>query len=407
MKNVIRLLTFFAIVATLALPAFAQATQSTPATAAAPACAEEAKANQLYETWRKERTGTPERQKIAYEAGKQMGQLCPDNELYVKYVKKFVDKFEAAQRRFDFAKAYEAKNYNVVYQLGRDISTAEPDNLTTLITLGWAGYLATTEKNETFNGDAANYARRALQMIQSGKEPMILDAKLNKDVVNWAPFASKDDAIARLNFALGIYSIKRPEESLPYFIAVTQTQNNALSKEPQVYSNIAFAYQAGQYNKLAEDYKVKCQAGGVVSDTPECKAQLDTLNNVVDRVIDAYARAIAHSGADPKYQAQKTEYMKTVTEFYKFRHDNSEVGLNELIAGVLAKPMPTGVVTPTPVVTPAATPTATPASGGGVGVGNGAMTPVTTTTTQPATTAPKPATTEATKPKPTAPTKKP
>ena len=405
MKNVIRLLTFFAIVATLALPAFAQNAQpaATPA-----ACAEEAKANELYETWRKERTGD---QKIAYEAGKQMGQLCPNNELYVKYVKKFVDRYEAANRRFEFAKAYGGKDYTVAYQLGREIVTAEPDNLTTLIALGWGGYLATTEKNEAFNADAANYARRALQSIKSGKEPMVFDAKQNKDVVNWAPFNGRDDAVARLNYALGVYSIKQPEESLPYFITVAQTQNNPLSKEPQVYSNIAFAYQAGQYNKLAEDYKVKCQAGGVVSDTPECKAQLDTLNNVVDRIVDAYARAIAYSGTDPKYQSQKTEYMNNLTQFYKFRNNNSDTGLTELIAGVLSKPLPTGAVAPTPVMAPATTPTPT-TTGDAMGTGNGAtgtsMTTTTTTTTTPATSpAPKPATTEMSKPKPTAPTNKP
>ncbi len=393
MKNVIRLLTFFAVVATVALPAFAQGTAPVPA--ATPACAEEVKANQLYETWREQRTKD---QKIAYEAGKQMGQLCPNNELYVNYVKKFVDRYEAANRRFEFAKAYGAKNFNVAYQIGREIVTAEPDNLTTVIALGWGGYLATTEKNEAFNADAANYARRALQAIKSGKEPMVFDPQQNKDVVNWAPFSGKDDAVARLNYALGVYSIKQPEESLPYFITVAQTQNNPLSKEPQVYSNIAFAYQAGQYNKLAEDYKVKCQAGGVVSDTPECKAQLETLNNVVDRIVDAYARAIAHSAADPKYQTQKSEYMKTLTEFYKFRNNNSDTGLNELIAGVLAKPLPTGTVTPTPVATPAAT-TPTPTTGDAMGAGNGAATTMMTPKPETSTT-PKPATTEMTKPKP-------
>jgi hypothetical protein len=32
--------------------------------------------------------------------------------------------------------------------------------------------------------------------------------------------------------------------------------------------------------------------------------------------------------------------MKQLTTFYKFRHENSDAGLNEFIASVLAKPLP-------------------------------------------------------------------
>jgi len=35
-----------------------------------------------------------------------------------------------------------------------------------------------------------------------------------------------------------------------------------------------------------------------------------------------------------------TTWRTRLAEFYKFRHDGSDVGLNELIAGILATPLP-------------------------------------------------------------------
>ena len=34
------------------------------------------------------------------------------------------------------------------------------------------------------------------------------------------------------------------------------------------------------------------------------------------------------------------EWMKRLTDLYKFRHENSDTGLNELIASVLSTPLP-------------------------------------------------------------------
>jgi hypothetical protein len=61
---------------------------------------------------------------------------------------------------------------------------------------------------------------------------------------------------------------------------------------------------------------------------------------VLDRIIDAYARAVALAGTNPQNQAAKAQWMTQLTNFYKFRNNNSDAGLNEFIAGVLAKPLP-------------------------------------------------------------------
>ena len=88
---------------------------------------------------------------------------------------------------------------------------------------------------------------------------------------------------------------------------------------------------------MSDDYSKRFSTQ---AESPESKAALENINKVVDKIIDAYARAVALAGNDPQNQKAKDGWMATLTNFYKFRHDKSDAGLTELIAGVLAKPLP-------------------------------------------------------------------
>jgi phage shock protein A len=75
-------------------------------------------------------------------------------------------------------------------------------------------------------------------------------------------------------------------------------------------------------------------------ETPESKAALEKLNVVMDRIVDAYARAIASAGTDPKTDQSRREWLAQASTYYKFRHGGSDAGLTEFIASVLQKPVP-------------------------------------------------------------------
>jgi hypothetical protein len=68
--------------------------------------------------------------------------------------------------------------------------------------------------------------------------------------------------------------------------------------------------------------------------------EVEKLNQVVDRLIDYYARAVNAAGTDPKYARKKTEWSEHVTVFYKFRHNGTTDGLEDYIANVMNSPLP-------------------------------------------------------------------
>ena len=57
-------------------------------------------------------------------------------------------------------------------------------------------------------------------------------------------------------------------------------------------------------------------------------------------IIDAYARAIATAGTDPKTEQSRKEWQQQLLNYYKFRNNGSDAGLAEFIAAAPKKPLP-------------------------------------------------------------------
>ena len=243
---------------------------------------------------------------------------------------------------------YDKKDYAKAFELGKQVLADEPDNVKVLIDLAYAGFMTASSRVDTFNADSLVYAKKAIQLLQSGSVPD-----------NWAPYSNKDEALAYMNNTIGQLTFqKNPSEALPYLLRAAQFEGK-LKKLPLTYGIIGDAYQSGPYDKLSADYKARFEGK---DESPESKLALENINQVIDRIIDAYARAVALSGGEAAYQANKKAWMDTLTTWYKYRHNQSDVGLTDLIASVINKPLPPE---PTPLTTlPAATPTtSTPASG--------------------------------------------
>lgn len=377
MKKIFRLMAFGVIVATLALPTLARATATQPSTSEQAGQDDQVKAD-LYKKFTD--SYNAKNAKAAYDAAKEYLDKYPnDNDQIAQYLKKYIAAYEKSSHKQQFEQAvYKDKNYPEAYRLGREILAADPDNLRVLMDLGYAGVSATNTGNKSFNAEAIGYAKRAIQLIESGKQPD-----------DWAPFANKEDALGTLSYSIGFLSMQtnNPSQAAEYLVKAAQHEGNS-KKFPGTYILLAVAYQADPYKRMADDFETRFKGK---PETPESKAAQENLNQVIDRIIDAYARAIAlTTGTDAKSQQNKAEWMKTLTAFYKFRHpSDTDAQINQFIAESSTRPLPSGPFTPVAVPTP--TPSTTPTDGSTTP--GGATTSTTTTTSGAAAQPTRPATT--------------
>ncbi|MEP6706120.1 MAG: hypothetical protein ABJC05_01300 [Pyrinomonadaceae bacterium] len=395
MKQTIRWVILAAMLA-VSLPAL---TRAQTGSGAAGECTDENK--QKYYTQYYE--NRKDHQDVAYDAAKKYLAACPDlpaDDVYGKTLKKFIGLYEAATRKTQFLEAYDKKNYAEVLTLGKQVLADDPAYFRANVLLGYIGYLSSLGGNTSLNGESTSYAKQAIGLLESGKTPD-----------DWRPFLNKDDALAWLNYSLGfMQKANSPNEAIPYFLKAARLES-PLKKNPAPYYFIAEGYET-IYAKQEVDYTAKFKDK---PETPESKLAQANIDQVVDRTIDAYARAVALSTpTDATTQKNKKEWMDRLTELYKYRN-KSDTGLNELVAGILSKPLPEVpmplTTLPTPPTTGATAPMTPPAgTPGGTAMATPAPTKpgaVSTTPVQPGktTTTPKtttPSTSQTTKPKPKA-----
>jgi hypothetical protein len=342
MKKLTGFLVVGLIAGAISMPAFARISQPQGAAAAQTAQTDEAARSKMYEDflaarkkWKDSQTANAptaaDDYKAAYDIAKQYVEKygAADDE-YAKYVKNFVstyDTYQKATRRANVEKLVNDKKYADAYTLGKQVLADDPNDLATLYVLSRGALIATTSGDEKYNADAAGYAKKAIELIDQGKT--FQEGK---------PIPNKDDTVALLNYELGVFSLKSsPTDAAQYFLKVANN-NNALKKDAQTYALLGDAYEA-EYLKVATDFKTKFP-DATAQATPEGKAATEQVNAVTDRLIDALARAVAYSGTDPKYATLKTKSMDRLTELYKYRHEGSDAGLKELIAGITSKPLP-------------------------------------------------------------------
>jgi len=264
---------------------------------------------------------------VAYQAARDyLAKYTKDKDQYTDYLTKWVTAYEREERKQNLPILINEKKFAEAYSTGAKILADEPNYLRARIDLGYAGYIAASAKNEQFNSTALDYARSAIQAIESGKTPN-----------EWAPFKGKDDTLAYLNYAVGFLTLKTsPEQAIDPLLKAAQFESD-IKRTPSTYYFLAVAYESGPYKTLSAAYQ---KDFADKPETPASKAALEKLGVVMDRIVDAYARAIASAGTDAKTQQSRNEWLTQMTTYYKFRHNNTDTGLTEYIAGALQKPLP-------------------------------------------------------------------
>jgi hypothetical protein len=371
MKKITMFLMIGATLALLALPVAAQ-----------DECTPEKKTAMYTEFGKIYKTDQPKAAELAkkYLACPAPAEITPDEQKIIDYLKKWSTAYEEGSKKNNFfvylygdGKTTKP-DYPKAYALGKELVAKEPENVKVIVHLGANGYLIAN--NPQLAAEALDYARKALQAIDSGK-----------NIEDWQPLAGKEAAVAYLNFTVGALTLEKdPTNALKNLLKAAQFET-PLKKSPFTYAYIAGAYETGAYAKQSDEYKLKYLDK---PETPESKLALANINQIVDRMIDGYARAVALAGNDPQFAKQKPDWQERLTSWYKYMHNKSDAGMTEFVASVLSKPLPPEPtpLTSLPESTPASTPIGTSTNGTPA---NGTTAPTTKPATTPASATTKPA----------------
>jgi hypothetical protein len=304
----------------------AQSGESRPRNPTMASQTEDALKDQLFAQFTEyKRSLNPEEHRLAYPAAKDyLRKFGGEDDSNAREVRKFVTDYERVVYNVDVFTAYNAKNYAKAFELGRPHLKTDPDDFFVLATLTEAGYENALAGNAAFNEETVGYARRAIKLLEAGK------------LAKADPFKSMDIARGFLNSTLGWFTKDQaPVEAAAAFSKALQS--DALYRiDAAIYHRMGVAIIKGEFAQLSAEYNEKY---GAKQGSAEQRAMLGRVLKTAERAIDAYARAVALS-TKPEQQEARTKILAQLTGLYKNFHNNSDAGLEELIATVLSKPLP-------------------------------------------------------------------
>ena len=278
----------------------------------------------LFDDYR--RNPNPQQQQYAYPTAKEYLRLWGgENRPETKIVRAWVTEYERQMHQKDLYADYNSKNYAKTFTDGRPMVKNDPEYFFGLAIMTEAGYDNSIAGSKNLDTETAEYARQAIALLEAGK------------VTKPDPFKSLDIARSFLNYALAtMVKDEAPAEAAVAYAKALKVADNPYSKDPIAYHRLGIAIYKGQLAPLSSEYNEKF--GGKQS-SAEQTAMMYKLMKLSDQAIDAYARAVALMDK-PEQKNARAQALAQLTTLYRVFHNNSDEGLNDLVAGVLAKPMP-------------------------------------------------------------------
>lgn len=270
------------------------------------------------------RNPNPEQQRFTYPTAKEyLRRWGGEKDAETKEVRRWVTEYERAMHEDELYDAYDAKDYAKTFEVGRPFVKADPEYFFAFAILTEAGYDHALSGKTSLNAESADYARKAIELLEAGK------------VSKADPFKNMEIARGFLNFALGTFvKDEKPVEAAAAFMKAVRS-DSPYRTDPAAYHRLGVSILKGEFAQLSAEYNEKF---GAKPASAEQGAMLERILHLAERAIDAYARAVALMTRPEQLEA-KSKILAQLTGLYKNFHNNSDAGLNELISTVLSKPI--------------------------------------------------------------------
>lgn len=215
----------------------------------------------------------------------------------------------------------DAKRFDEAFATGAEFLKNNPDSLRVLVKLMLLGTDQAKQRNGKFIEPSLQYGAHAIQLIEAKKVPAGMTE---------ASWKSYEDVLPGLYQSMGILGLVKGDR-----VEAKARFTKAIELAPADPFN---------YLMLVDILDAEYQEGAKrYQNMPSSKAKNDEYPRVVaalDKVIDTLARAIALSEGDARLEQARQQAIKDLETYYKYRHNNSTEGMQQLINKykVAAKP---------------------------------------------------------------------
>ncbi|MCS6816523.1 MAG: hypothetical protein NZ746_03980 [Blastocatellia bacterium] len=235
------------------------------------------------------------------------------------FLAKFPNSVLAPRARPILVLAYAQTNrFEKAFNVGREVLSADPNNFSILYVLALAAATASKGRDTRFDADGLTYATRALELASAGNAPPGFAPQI------WEQ--QKNKVLGALHQAAGLFLYNKAD----YDPAIEHLKKSAEldPSDPVTFYLIGEALKLGKYAKLRENYDKLTPEEKVAEAGKQLLQQVD---EVVDQMIEMYARTVAISETNASFQALNQEARKLLESFYRYRHNDTTEGMEELI----------------------------------------------------------------------------
>lgn len=215
-----------------------------------------------------------------------------------------------------------ANRFDEAFSTGAGFLKNNPDSLLVLVQLMLVGTDQAKQKNPKFVPQSLQYGTHAIELIEADKKPADVDD------AGWKKY--KTTMLPSLYQSVGLLNLVKGDRS---------EAKVRLLKAAEMAPADPFNYLL-LGGILNEEYQDTATHYKGMPNGPEKDQELKKVLASLDQTIDAYAHMIALSEGNARLQAVRQQFLQDLESYYKYRHNNSTEGMQQLIDKykVAAKP---------------------------------------------------------------------
>lgn len=204
---------------------------------------------------------------------------------------------------------------NDAFKLAAELLTKNPDDLNVLVQMTSLGADEVRKRNREHADVALQYGLKAITLVEGKPKP----SRRNDDLSADGPTPEVDLAQLYQQTAILHLGSGNVDEARSRLTRATELR-------PDDPSNFALLGRV-----IHADYVKQMEAYEAMPDGKQKQETLTKLDALLDTIIDAYAHAAALATGRPQFQTLLQQVIPDLTTYYKYRHNQSIQGLQELI----------------------------------------------------------------------------